>query len=171
MRIDQGLFARWEPVIGSIPPQASEPLRQDRRRTFGRTAEYLIRSGHRIFHDLHEQVPTGLWEPKTSVPRRDLRCKGTATRAEECGRMPAVIFSLVYLLARRLVQLLVLRGRSDASKDVEDMVLRPQVSVLRRQVTRLRPPAADRAVLAVLAAALPRVRWPVFFVQPKTLLR
>jgi hypothetical protein len=79
--------------------------------------------------------------------------------------------SLVYLLARRLVELLVLRGRSDASKDVEILVLRHQVSVLRRQVTRPRPSPADRAMLAVLAAALPRVRWPVFFVQSKTLLR
>ena len=85
--------------------------------------------------------------------------------------MPAVIVSLVYLLARRLVELLVLRARSDASKDVEILVLRHELSVLRRQVTRPRPRLADRAVLAALSAALPRVRWPVFFVQPKTLLR
>jgi putative transposase len=85
--------------------------------------------------------------------------------------MPVVIFSLVYLLARRLFELLVLRARTDASKDVELLVLRHEVSVLRRQVNRPRPRPADRAVLAVLSAALPRVRWPVFFVQPKTLLR
>jgi putative transposase len=85
--------------------------------------------------------------------------------------MFVVIFSLVYLLARRLVELLVLRARSDASKDVEILVLRHQVSVLRRQVTRPRPRPADRAMLAVLSAALSRVRWSVFFVQPKTLLR
>ena len=58
-------------------------------------------------------------------------------------------------MPRRLVELLVLRGRSDASKDVEILVLRHQVSVLRCQVTRPRPRPADRAVLAVLAAALP----------------
>jgi len=45
--------------------------------------------------------------------------------------MLVVIFSLVYLLVRRLVELLVLRGRSDASKDVEILVLRHQFSVLR----------------------------------------
>jgi transposase len=82
--------------------------------------------------------------------------------------MPVVIFSLVYLLGRRLVELLVLRARTDASKDVELLVLRHEVSVLRRQVNRPRPHPADRAVLS---AALPRVRWPVFFVQPTTLLR
>lgn len=75
-----------------------------------------------------------------------------------------MIVSLVYLLARRLIELLVLRARTDASKDVE-------LLVLRRQVTRPRPRLADRAVLAALSAALPRLRWPVFFVQPKTLLR
>src|SRR5438094_5227238 len=85
--------------------------------------------------------------------------------------MPIVIFSLVYLLARRLVELLVLRARTDVSKDVEILVLRHEVSVLRRQVARPRPRPADRALLAALSAVLPRVRWPAFFVQPKTLLR
>ena len=82
-----------------------------------------------------------------------------------------MIFSLVYLLTRRLLELVVLRARTDASKDVEILVLRHEVSVLRRQAAcpRLRP--ADRAVLAALLAVLPRVRWPVFFVQPTTLLR
>jgi len=80
-----------------------------------------------------------------------------------------VIVSLVYLLARRLVELLVLRARTDASKDVEILVLRHEISVLRRQVTRPRPRPTDRAMLAALSAALPRLRWPVFFVQPKTL--
>ena len=73
-----------------------------------------------------------------------------------------MIFSLVYLLARRLVELLVLLARSDASKDVEILVLRHEVSVLRRQVSRPRPRLADRAVLAAWSSALPRVRWSVF---------
>ena len=64
-----------------------------------------------------------------------------------------MLVSLVYLLARRLVELLVLRARTDASKDVELLVL--ELSVLRRQVTRPRPRLADRAVLS---AALPRLR-------------
>ena len=82
-----------------------------------------------------------------------------------------MIFSLVYLLTRRLLELVVLRARTDASKDVEILVLRHEVSVLRRQAARPRLRPVDRAVLAALSAVLPRVRWPVFFVQPKTLLR
>ena len=77
----------------------------------------------------------------------------------------------MYLLVRRLIELLVLLARSDASKDVEILVLRHEVSVLRRQVSRPRPRLADRAVLAALSSALPRARWPVFFVQLTTLLR
>ncbi|MDQ3765314.1 MAG: hypothetical protein M3460_28725 [Actinomycetota bacterium] len=75
-----------------------------------------------------------------------------------------MIVSLVYLLARRVSELLVLRARTDASKDVEILVLGHELSVLRRQVARLRPRPADRAVLAALSAALPRLRWPVLFV-------
>jgi putative transposase len=62
------------------------------------------------------------------------------------GRMPVVIFSLVYVLAGRLLELMVLRARSEASKDVEILVLRHEVSVLRRQVARPRPRPADRAL-------------------------
>jgi hypothetical protein len=41
---------------------------------------------------------------------------------------------------------LVVLGRSQASKDVEIMVLRQEVAVLRRQVSRPKPGWADRAV-------------------------
>jgi putative transposase len=62
--------------------------------------------------------------------------------------MLVVIFSLVYLLTRRLLELVVLRARTDASKDVEILVLRHEVSVLRRQAACPRLGPADRAVLA-----------------------
>lgn len=53
--------------------------------------------------------------------------------------MPAVIVSLMSLLARRLVELLVLCARTGASADVELLVFCHGLSVLRRQLTRPRP--------------------------------
>jgi hypothetical protein len=79
--------------------------------------------------------------------------------------------SLVYLLLRQILQMLTQLARDDGAKDVELLVLRHQVAVLRRQVSRPRLDLADRVVLAALARLLPRARWPIFFVTPATLLR
>jgi putative transposase len=78
---------------------------------------------------------------------------------------------LAYLTLRRSIQLLALLGRGDASKDLEILVLRHQLSVLRRQVPRPRLEPADRALLAAVSRVLPRTRWSCFFVKPDTLLR
>jgi hypothetical protein len=65
---------------------------------------------------------------------------------------------------------LLLLGRSQASKDAEIMMLRHEVSVLRRQVARPKPDWADRAVLAALARLLPAVLRAHRLVTPGTLL-
>jgi putative transposase len=77
---------------------------------------------------------------------------------------------LAYLALCRSTQLLVLLARGDAAKDLEILVLRHQLAVLRRQVSRPRLQPADRALLAALSQALPRIRWSCFFVTPDTLL-
>jgi len=77
---------------------------------------------------------------------------------------------LLYLITIRLFGWLVLLGRSQASKEVEIMVLRHEVMVLRRQVARPRPDWADRAVLAALARLLPAALRGGRLVTPGTLL-
>jgi hypothetical protein len=78
---------------------------------------------------------------------------------------------LLYLLFCQVLQWLVLLARNSAAKDAELLVLRHEVAVLRRQVTRPRMDWADRAVLAGLARLLPRLAWHGLLVQPATLLR
>jgi putative transposase len=79
--------------------------------------------------------------------------------------------SFLYLMARRLVGMLLGGLRSQHAKDVEIAVLRHQLSVLRRQVKRAEFRPADRAILAVLSQALPRSEWSIFLVTPGTILR
>ncbi len=79
--------------------------------------------------------------------------------------------SFAYRMFCRIVELLVLRGRRDRSKDVEILVLRHQLAVLRRQNPRPRLDDRDRMVLAGLSRVLDRKRWmTMFFVTPTTLL-
>ena len=78
---------------------------------------------------------------------------------------------LAYLTLCRSIQLLVLLARGDAAKDLEILVLRHQLTVLRRQVLRPKLEPTDRALLAAISRVLPRSRWSCFFVTPETLLR
>jgi putative transposase len=78
---------------------------------------------------------------------------------------------LAYLTLCRSVQLLALLARRDAAKDLELLVLRHQLTVLRRQVPRPKLEPADQALLAAISRVLPRSRWLCFLVTPQTLLR
>jgi putative transposase len=76
-------------------------------------------------------------------------------------------FRLAYWLLRRLLEMLLLLARSEQRKEVEILLLRHELQVLRRQVAR--PQLRDRIVLAPLGQALPPVR--SMLVEPATLSR
>ena len=82
-----------------------------------------------------------------------------------------MIFSLVYLLACRLLGCMMVLARREASKDAELLVLGHENEVLRRQTGRVRYQPADRLWLSALSRLIPRRRWgEVFAVTPATLL-
>jgi putative transposase len=77
--------------------------------------------------------------------------------------------SSLYVLVRRLLELVVLIARGDRTKELEILVLRHELSILRRQVGRPRHEPHDRLLLAALSRKLPRSSWNAFLVRPETL--
>ena len=97
---------------------------------------------------------------------------GPVGSAIVAGRCERVAVSLFYWSLRRLLELLVLRRRSEREKEIEILLLRHQLQVLERQVARPQLTQADRALLAAFSRVLPRQAWKTsLLVKPATLLR
>ena len=79
--------------------------------------------------------------------------------------------SLCYVVLRWLPEFVALRARSKEFKDLEIIVLRHELAILRRTARRPAFTAVDRVLLAVASRLLPRARWRSFIVTPATLLR
>src|SRR3954447_11924128 len=71
----------------------------------------------------------------------------------------------------RVLSSLTLHARSDTAKDVEILVLRHEVAVLRRHNPRPRPNWVDRALLSALSQLLPVDLRRLRLVSPRPLLR
>jgi putative transposase len=88
------------------------------------------------------------------------------------GRSQGIVLSFLYWSLRRLLELAVLRCRTEREKEIEILLLRHQLRVLERQVARPQLTQADRVLLAAFSRVLPRAAWKrSFFVTPGTVLR
>src|SRR3954463_16761625 len=80
----------------------------------------------------------------------------------------AVSLRLLYLIFQHMLGLVLLMGRTSSTKDVELLILRHEVAVLRRTNPRPRLGWADRAVLAALIRRLPQALRGHRLVTPDT---
>jgi hypothetical protein len=117
------------------------------------------RGVHKLCRAARSLCPGVSWTGSAgSVGAPDLggcRCLGRSSTSS-----PAVLFALVLLLAC-----------GDRSKELELLVLRHELSILRRQARRPRLTEKDRLMLAALSRVMPRRLWGAFLVTPETLLR
>src|SRR4051812_10897186 len=78
--------------------------------------------------------------------RREGCCAGASLGVPVCWRSPLPV-SRMYIVVCRLLELLVLLSRRDRAKEFEILVLRHELSILRRQVGGPRFEAHDRVLL------------------------
>jgi putative transposase len=81
-----------------------------------------------------------------------------------------LLVSALYVVVCRLLELVVLLGRRERATELEILVLRHELSILRRQVRQPRFEPHDRLLLAALSRVLPGRGWSAFLVRPETLL-
>src|SRR5450756_729236 len=140
-------------------------------------------SGHSGVYGRRVRRPTGRRSDR--LPRRRLR-PGRGRGVQELDQaarrrgpwlsiaphdsIAAMLASLLYLVLRRLLTLVAPNHRSDDVAQIEILVLRHQLGVLRRQVKRPVYRRRDRALLAAASRILPKEHWGAFLVRPETLL-
>ena len=81
-----------------------------------------------------------------------------------------MVLACVYDCLRFVLGLLIFRLEGDGDRDVELLLLRHELSVLRRTVKKPRLNSVDRMILAALARRLPRRAWGQLLVRPETVL-
>jgi hypothetical protein len=152
---------RMEPLWSPVVATGGKPWQMPQART-GQKQAKAVAVGC-------DQLPRrALWGALTRF-RALVRRVGSPSRRHRGASF--LLWSLCYLVLRRVLQLAALRFRSEEFKELEIVVLRHELAVLQRQVARLELRPADRVFLAAASRLLPRTSWRSFVVTPTTLLR
>jgi putative transposase len=83
----------------------------------------------------------------------------------------SLLYAFAYFLLRHALRLITGGPNELVSIEVEVVVLRHQLKVLKRQVGKPRLRRRDRLLMAAISRVFPRTRWSSFLVSPQTLLR
>jgi hypothetical protein len=123
--------------------------------------------------DLREHVAFPVCLARARAAARGLKAPKLVSPlyGAKAGRIAGMAFSFVYLAVRALFGSLVRSRRGLHVKDIELLVLRHELEILRRQVARPKLGTVDRALLAAAACHLPRSSRDLLLVTPRTLLR
>jgi putative transposase len=105
------------------------------------------------------------------LTRNFLRLALTITVPCQRSMIAGVALGLAYIMLLRVLSWLALLARSDTAKDVEILVLRHEIAVLRRSNARPATTWLDRAMLSALSRLLPAPLRQLRLVSPRTLLR
>ena len=101
-----------------------------------------------------------------------INCVRDRPAARPSDRLPSAALMLLaglYVCHRFLVDLLLIR-QPQAHRDAELLLLRHELSVLRRSVKKPRLRMWDRMILSTMAMRLPRSQWNALIMRPETVL-
>ncbi len=118
---------------------------------------------------LQDRADESLWVPRIGFALPSSRPPAVALRL---GQDPGMMMSFFYWALRRLLELVVARGRAATARTRSSCwfyATRSPCSVATLPGHRYRP--ADRALLAALARFLPKERWPALLIRPETVRR
>ena len=176
--VDGGLVGDviWDPDAGW--GMAVEPVLQFSDGAFVGLAETRSREQTMIVCSTRPGAsngPEGCTNPK-GVFRLEWSVKQFRERMRRIGRLSdcaggVVFIPFCYLVLRPVLQLAVWRLRSNDLKELEIVVLRHELAILRRRTRRPAMTWTDRLFLAAVSRLLPRARWRSFIITPGTLLR
>src|SRR5919197_4013619 len=163
----RGTYAAPDDVLGDRERRRCAERSAGTERRFVGHGEIIVGAGGRRQRKI---VLKGPWGAETGPVGRRRPSAAVASASPVCWRSPLLV-SALYTVVCRLLELIVLVGRRDRAKEIEILVLRHELSILRRQVRSPRFAPHDRLLLAGLSRMLPRRAWSVFLVRPETLLR